>query len=78
MILIYINGTVNYKQISRAYELNLGIQSCLFALSKENPLLLKCIETVVSNTLSYDYGYTPILTGPIPLSDNFLKFYANL
>ena len=82
---IYVD--IKYKQIDnfRLEELldkehlveePMGIQSCLFALSKENPLLLKCIETVVSNTLSYDYGYTPILTGPIPLSDNFLKFYA--
>jgi len=82
---IYVD--VKYKQMNdfkfenlldkeHLVEEPIGIQSCLLALNEKNPLILNCIEDVVKNTLSYDYGYTPILTGPIPLSDNYLKFYS--
>jgi len=55
----------------------IGIQSCLIILQPNSKYMLKCIQTVVTNTLNYDYGYTPILTGPIPLSENYDEFYKN-
>jgi mannosyltransferase OCH1-like enzyme len=55
----------------------MGIQSCLIVLKPHTQYMLQCIKTVVSNTLKLDYGYTPILTGPIPMSNHYLKFYKN-
>lgn len=55
----------------------MGIQSCLIALKPHSEYMLRCIKTVVSNTLKLDYGYTPILTGPLPMSNHYLEFHTN-
>jgi mannosyltransferase OCH1-like enzyme len=55
----------------------IGIQSCLIVLKPHNEYMLQCIKTVVSNTLQLNYGYTPILTGPLPMSNHYLEFYRN-
>lgn len=54
-----------------------GIQSCLIVLKPHSEYMLQCIKTVVSNTLKLDYSYTPILTGPIPMSKYYLIFFTN-
>lgn len=55
----------------------LGIQSCLIAFQPRNPLMIQCIHEITNNTLEDYYGESPLLTGPLLLSENYKTMYLN-
>jgi mannosyltransferase OCH1-like enzyme len=55
----------------------LGVQTCIIALKERNPLMIQCINEITRNTLNNYYGYSPLLTGPYLLSENYKIIYGN-
>ena len=56
----------------------LGVQSCLLIFLANNKLMFNCIELIKHNTLNGYRGYSPLLTGPLLLSKEYLKQCFNI
>lgn len=85
---LYINGgiyvDIKYESVNnfRFIELTdkeylvsepLGVQTCLIVLNKNNLIMKNCIETLKTNTLARYYGNSPLITGPLLISNEFSK-----